>query len=91
MGKTETLSASVLSILLLSATGLLNANAEAEFKEKHGVWDPRPELTITSPYVPSRAVSNKCTMGMGIGQPNARVNLYPMPESTLSPCHRLWI
>jgi hypothetical protein len=25
--------------------------AEAESKEKHGVWDPMPELTITSPYV----------------------------------------
>jgi hypothetical protein len=23
---------------------------EAESKEKHGVWDPLPELTITSPY-----------------------------------------
>ncbi len=26
----------------------------AESKEKHGVWDPLPELTITSPYVDSR-------------------------------------
>jgi hypothetical protein len=24
---------------------------EAESKEKHGVWDPMPELTINSPYV----------------------------------------
>ncbi len=24
---------------------------EAESKEKHGVWDPVPELTIISPYV----------------------------------------
>ncbi len=23
---------------------------EAESKEKHGVWEPMPELTITSPY-----------------------------------------
>ncbi len=28
--------------------------AEAESKEKYGVWDPMPELTITSPYVNSR-------------------------------------
>jgi hypothetical protein len=26
-------------------------STEAESKEKHGVWDPMPELTITSPYV----------------------------------------
>ncbi len=25
------------------------------------------------------------------GQPYARVNLNPMPESALSPCQRLWI
>jgi hypothetical protein len=25
---------------------------------KHGVWDPMPELTITSPYVDSRVASN---------------------------------
>ncbi len=24
---------------------------ELEFKEKHGVWDPLLELTITSPYL----------------------------------------
>ncbi len=27
---------------------------EAESKEKPGVWDPMPELTLTSPYVDSR-------------------------------------
>ncbi len=27
---------------------------EAESKEKHGVWNPLPKLTITSPYVHSR-------------------------------------
>jgi hypothetical protein len=43
-----------------------------EFKEKHGVWDPMPELTITSPYVHSRVDSNTFTMGN------------PMPESTLT-------
>jgi hypothetical protein len=41
---------------------------EAESKEKHGVWDPMPELTTTSPYVHS----NTFTMGK------------PMPESTLT-------
>jgi hypothetical protein len=42
---------------------------EAESKEKHGVWDPLPELTITSPFVHSRVDSKTFTM----------------PESTLSP------
>jgi hypothetical protein len=27
--------------------------SDAESKEKHGDWDPMPELTITSPYVTS--------------------------------------
>ncbi len=44
---------------------------EAEPKEKHVVWDPMPELTITSPFVHSRVEYNTFTM----------VN--PMPESTL--------
>ncbi len=49
---------------------------EAEFKEKHGVWDPIPELTITFPYVDS----STCTMGN------------PMPESTLTLCQsRLYL
>ncbi len=38
----------------------------------HGVWDPMPELTITSPHVHSRVDSKTFTMG----------NL--MPESTLN-------
>jgi hypothetical protein len=46
--------------------------SDAESKEKHGVWDPMPELTITSPYVHSRVDSNKFTMGN------------PMPELTLT-------
>ncbi len=45
---------------------------EAESKEKHGVWDLMPELTTTSPYVPSRVHYNTFTMGN------------PMPESTLT-------
>jgi hypothetical protein len=47
---------------------------EAESKEKHGVWDPMPKLTITSPYVDSRVDSNTFTMGS------------PMPESTFTLC-----
>jgi hypothetical protein len=46
---------------------------EAESKEKHGVWDPTPELTITSPYVHFRVDSNTFTMDN-------------MPESTLTHC-----
>jgi hypothetical protein len=30
---------------------------ETVFKEKHGVWGPMPELTITSPYADSRAAA----------------------------------
>jgi hypothetical protein len=53
-----------------------NFRTEAESKEKHGVWDPMPELTITSPYV------EYSTFIMG----------NPMPESTLSPSMglRIW-
>ncbi len=39
----------------------------------HGVWDPLPELTVTSPYVHSRVDSNTFTMG----QPYARVDFIP--------------
>jgi hypothetical protein len=56
-------------------------NTKAESQEKHGVWDPMPELTITtSPYVHSRVDSNTFTMGN------------PMPGSTLSPSQglRIW-
>ncbi len=42
--------------------------------EKHGVWGPVLELTITSPYVQSRDNSNTFTTGN------------PMPESTLTLC-----
>jgi hypothetical protein len=35
---------------------------EAKSKEKQGVWDPMPELTITSPSVDSRVDSYRCTM-----------------------------
>jgi hypothetical protein len=47
-------------------------------------------MTTTSPYVDSRVDPNSCTMAHG--QPYARVDLIPMPESTLSPNQglRLW-
>jgi hypothetical protein len=57
--------------------------SEAESNEKHGVWDPMLELTITSSFVHSRVYSNTFTMGN------------PIPESTLkstlSPSQGLWI
>jgi hypothetical protein len=40
-------------------------------KKKHGVWDPIPELTITTPYVDSK------TFTLGSEQPYARVDLNP--------------
>ncbi len=46
--------------------------SEAKFEEKHRVWDPMPELTITSPYVHSRVDSNTFIMG---GQPYTRVDI----------------
>jgi hypothetical protein len=55
-----------------------DSQSEAESKEKHGVWDPRLDLTITSPYVDSYT----STMDM-VNQ--ARVYLNPMPVSTLCP------
>jgi hypothetical protein len=36
---------------------------ETVFKDKHGVWDPMPELAITSPYADSRVNYNIFTMG----------------------------
>jgi hypothetical protein len=61
--------------------------AEAKSKEKLCVWNLMLELTITSPYVHFRVDSNTFTMG----QPYARDDLSPMPESTLSPSQGLWI
>jgi hypothetical protein len=49
-------------------------NAKAESKEKHGELDPKPELTITSPYVHSSVDSTTFTMDN------------PMPESILTLC-----
>jgi hypothetical protein len=39
---------------MLQQTGSKRRVPETVFKEKHGVWDPWPELTITSPYVDYR-------------------------------------
>ncbi len=51
---------------------------ESESKEKYGVWDPMPEVTIISPYVDARVDSDTFTMGN------------PMPESTLNPSQGTW-
>jgi hypothetical protein len=53
--------------------------AEAESKEKHGVWDPMPGVTITSLYVHSRVDSNTFTKG----NPYARVDLNLICQSRL--------
>ncbi len=48
-------------------------------KKNMGVWEPMPELTITSPYIHSRVDSNTFTTGN------------PVPESTLVHSQVLWI
>ncbi len=53
-------------------------------KKKHGVWDPMPKLTVPSPYVHSGVDSH-----MYHWQPYARVDINPMPESTVSPSQGL--
>ncbi len=58
---------------------------EVESKEKHGVWGPMPESTITSPYVHTLVDFNTFTMGNPM--PESTLTL----ESTLSPSHGLWI
>ncbi len=47
---------------------------EANPKGKHCVWDPTPELTISSPFVHSNVDSNTSTMGN------------PKPEWTFTLC-----
>jgi hypothetical protein len=61
-----------------------DTTSEAESKEKHSVWDPVPELTITSPYVHSRIDSNTFTMGNPVPESTCRPKHYAR-ESTLSP------
>ncbi len=48
---------------LLRSISTVRACPEAESKEKRGVWDLMPDLTITSPYVHSRVDSNTFIMG----------------------------
>jgi hypothetical protein len=55
---------------------------EAESKEKHGLGDPMPVLTITSPNVHSRVNSNTFTK-------SNPMQSRPLPESTLSPSQGL--
>jgi hypothetical protein len=62
----------------------MTETSETVIKEKHGVSDPMPELPITSSCVHSRVDFNKCTLYNGL--PYARVDLSPMPESTLTLC-----
>jgi hypothetical protein len=42
---------------------MLKHKSEDESKEKHGEWEPLPELTTISPYVDSRVDSTTFTMG----------------------------
>jgi hypothetical protein len=46
-------------------------------RKKNGVWEPMPELTITSPYVHSIVDSNTFTMGNPKSTPYARVDFIP--------------
>jgi hypothetical protein len=57
-------------------------STEAGSKEKRGVWDSMPELTIISPNVHFRVQSR--LQHIFHGQPYARVDLKHMSESTLS-------
>ncbi len=41
--------------------------AETVFKEKHFVWDPMPELTVTSPYIDSGVQSPESTLSLSQG------------------------
>ncbi len=59
----------------LLATELWRSNPEVESKEKNGVWDPMPELTITSPYVHSESTPTHLPWATL----HARVDLNSMP------------
>jgi hypothetical protein len=62
------------SIISVHKVICIKCTSESEYKEKHGVWGPMPELTITSFDAHSRVDSNTFTMGN------------PMPESILTLC-----
>jgi hypothetical protein len=57
---------------------------ETVLKQKHGVWDPLPELTLTSQITVCRGQSR--LQHIYHGQPYARVNLNPSKDMAL-----LWI
>ncbi len=67
---------------------------EAESKETHGVWDPMPELTITTPYVHSSIDSNTFnSIDVYLHTDIYLQDIYmtrtkgnPIPESTLTLC-----
>ncbi len=42
---------------------------EAEPKEKHGVWDPMQEMTITLPFVHSNTESTPTNLPWALGKP----------------------
>ncbi len=46
-----------------------SGNPETAFKEKHSVWDPMPELAITSSYVDFRVDSKTFTMALCQSRP----------------------
>ncbi len=43
---------------------------DTEAKEKHDIWDPMLEFTLTSPYVHSIVDSNTFTLGDPMPEPN---------------------
>jgi hypothetical protein len=62
----------------VKVTALLTDKPEAESKEKHCVWDPMTELTLTSPYAHSSPESTPTHLPWALGNPR--------PESTLTLC-----
>jgi hypothetical protein len=66
------LQGSILKLLGGGGGGVVSP--EAEPKEKHGGWDPMPELTVTSPYVHYRVDSMQHIYN---GQPDSRVDFIP--------------
>jgi hypothetical protein len=77
----------ILELPLYISILFASTQTEAESKEKHHVWYPMPDLTITSPYVHFVVDYNTFTMGM----PESTSSLNAMPETTSSPCHVLEI
>jgi hypothetical protein len=61
--------------------------AEVESKEKHVIWDPMAGAEYNLTLCPLQ----RRLQHIYHGQPYARVDLKPLPESTLSPRQGLWI